>query len=163
MLKNIIIFKRNILGVDIIGHIRENWGELALSKDFREFFVSLFLKNKREFKLLIKIFYKLLFNKLINTTKFDISGITQEFINKHKVVRTATKNSYIKLLDLINYDNIYKTFEGLKDYSGKYVVFDLDNKIHIKSTIDGYKFVAVAKTNKAKCLRKVLQLLLKNF
>lgn len=144
-------------------YIRENWGELALSKDFREFFVSLFLKNKREFKPLIKIFYKLLFNKLINTTKFDISGITQEFINKHKVVRTATKNSYIKLLDLINYDNIYKTFEGLKDYSGKYVVFDLDNKIHIKSTIDGYKFVAVAKTNKAKMLKEGIAITFEEF
>lgn len=146
-------------------YIRENWGELALSKDFREFFVSLIMKNKREFKPLIKIFYKLLFNKLVNTTKFDISGITQEFINKHKVVRntTTTTNSYIKLLDLINYDNIYRTFERLKEYSGKYVVFDLDNKIHIKSTIDGYKFVAVAKTNKAKMLKEGIAITFEEF
>ena len=144
-------------------YLRENWGELALSKEFKEFFVSLIIKNKREFKPLIKIFYKLLFNKLINTTKFDISGITQEFINKHKVVRATTKNSYIKLLDLVNNDCIYKTFDGLKDYSGKYVVFDLNNKIHIKSTIDGYKFVVVAKTNKAKMLKAGIAITFEEF
>ena len=144
-------------------YLRENWGELALSKEFKEFFVSLIIKNKREFKPLIKIFYKLLFNKLINTTKFDISGITQEFINKHKVVRATTKNSYIKLLDLVNSDCIYKTFDGLKDYSGKYVVFDLNNKIHIKSTIDGYKFVVVAKTNKAKMLKAGIAITFEEF
>ena len=98
-----------------------------------------------------------------NTTKFDISGITREFINKHKVVRTTTKNPYIKLLDLFNNGYIYKTFDGLKDYSGKYVVFDLNNKIYINSTIDGYKFVVVAKTNKAKMLKAGIAITFEEF
>ncbi len=80
-----------------------------------------------------------------------------------KVVRTTTTNPYIKLLDLIDYDSIYKTFEGLKDYSGKYVVFDLDNKIRIKTIIDGYKFVAVVKTNKAKMLKEGIAITFEEF
>ena len=99
-----------------------------------------------------------------NQVAIDASlGITQEFINKHKVVRTTTTNPYIKLLDLIDYASIYKTFEGLKDYSGKYVVFDLDNKIRIKTIIDGYKFVAVAKTNKAKMLKEGIAITFEEF
>ena len=99
-----------------------------------------------------------------NQVAIDASlGITQEFINKHKVVRTTTTNPYIKLLDLIDYASIYKTFEGLKDYSGKYVVFDLDNKISIKTIIDGYKFVAFAKKKKKKMLKEGIAITFEEF